>query len=117
MRTLELNKSTLWLVNPTGEVDEVDGDGFYTGSKTISYSTPIEIKINIFPATGEITEEVFGKNASLDMIGITTDLELQIGSLLFLTQPVSNYYSTYDFSVSMIKKSLHVKRYGLKRRI
>lgn len=116
MRTLERNKTKLWLVNPTGSGILLDEDGYDTGETIKTYSVPVEVFINIYPSGGLVQEQIFGKDASLDMIGISNDVVLNDNSLLFLTLPVGNYGTTYDYRLSAIKKSINTYNYGLRNR-
>lgn len=116
MRCLERNKIKLWLVEKTGKLPVVDSEGFETGESTTQYSVPQIIYIGLQPATGNIVERIFGKDVSLDMLSSTTDVILTKDSLLFLSEPVSNYGTTYDYSISAINKSLNGYTYGLKER-
>ena len=116
MRTLELNKTKLWLVNPIGFTDKVDPNGLYTGDIIRTYGTPIEIRLTLYPATGTIVESIFGHNVDIDMVSVTTDLVLTPDSLLFETQPTGDYFETYTYKVEKILKSLNNYVYGFKRR-
>lgn len=116
MRTLRRNKKTLWVVKPLGKVEVVDADGFKTGEKTTSYSPPIEVNISMYPTNGGIAERIFGKDASLDMIGISNEVTLDMDTLLFLVKPSANFKTTYDYRVGKINKSLNTTTYGLIRR-
>lgn len=116
MRTLNKNKTTLWIVNPTAKVAVVDVDGFQTGEFTTSFTTPVSKDIALYPSNGTIVEEIFGKDYSCDMIAVSNEVNLSKDSLLFLSQPVSNYTTTYDYYVDKINKSLNTYQYGLRRR-
>jgi len=116
MRTLEKNKTSLWLVTSTGYTDKVDIEGNKTGDKVKTFSTPVSVRLSIYPATGEIIEAVFGKDASMDMVAVSTDVVLTKDSLLFETQPSSNYTETYTYKVTNIQHSINGYRYGLSRR-
>lgn len=117
MRTLELNKTTLWIVDTTGEYEDVlDEDGNYTGEKEIQYSIPSMVRLHLYPATGDVVSKSFGKDLDLDMITSSTNVELDKNTLVFLKEPVGNYDTTYDYSVDKILRSLNVFTYGLKGR-
>jgi hypothetical protein len=116
MRTLGINKTKLWLVRQTGVTDYIDSDGFKTGEKIKVYSTPSIVYINIYPFGGKIMEQIFGKDYSCDMVGISNEVSLLKDDLLFLTLPTSNYDETYDYRLDAIKPSINTKNYGLKMR-
>ena len=117
MRTLNLNKTKLWKVTQTGVEKKVDSNGFLTGERIKTYGTPEVVYIHLYPATGEIVEQIFGKDSSFDKIAVSTDVVLEDDCLLFLSQPVSHYDQTYDYKLSKIVESLNVYNYGLKARI
>lgn len=115
MRTLELNKSTLWYANPNGEqVEIIDDNGYHTGEVEIQFNPPIIVKLHIYPASGEVKERTFGTMVDIDMITSTTDVILEENGLLFKEKPIDNYDITYDYKVTKILKSLNSYQYGLK---
>ena len=116
MRTLERNKTTLWYVEPLGNTPLLDAEGYETGEYTTQYSTPVRIRINIYPSDGSIAETIFGVDESYDMIAVTNDILLGAETLLFLQEPTSNYDKTYDFRVDAKKISLNTMVYGLRSR-
>lgn len=117
MRNLNLNLTKLWKVESSGLTDLKDSDGNYTGERIKAYSTPTQIALNIYPSNGTIAEQIFGKDASFDMVAVSNTVVLGKDTLLFLTQPTSNYDTTYDYSVSKINKSKNTYNYGLKGRV
>lgn len=116
MRTLNKNKIALWVTSPNTKTRETDSDGNYTGEYITTFKTPTKIYINLYPATGEIVEEIFGKSYDCDMVAVSIDVILDKDTLLFYTQPTSDYNTTYDFRVDRILTSLNNCQYGLKRR-
>lgn len=116
MRTLDKNKTKLWVVNSSGTTEMIDSDGFYTGEVVKSYGVPSTIYLHLYPSGGEITEKLFGKDSSFDMLAVSNNVILTKDSLLFLDEPLSNYDITYDYRVSEILKSLNTYNYGLKKR-
>lgn len=117
MRNLEKNKIKLWLVNPATMVDEVDSDGFYTGQKIATYGTPTQISIILYPSNSTISEQLFGKDCSFDMISVSNSIVLQKYSMLYYVQPTTKFDTTYDYKVDEIAHSLNTYGYGLKGRI
>ena len=118
MRTLEKNKINIWYVSPSEFTDEVDDDGYYTGAKIPTYSTPTKVRMHLYPSGSEVVEQLFGRDASLDMVAVSNDVVLDRHTLLFLTEPTVgvDYSTTYDYSISQIAKSLNNYNYGLERR-
>ena len=117
MRTLNLNKTKLWFVEPTGVTLQRDSDNNFTGVNIITYSVPTSVMINFYPYTGDIKDQIFGKDASFDMIGVTNELEFKDGTLFFLTEPIGDYGNSYDYSMESKFKSINTTRYGFKRRV
>ena len=116
MRTLEKNKVDVWYSNPSSITDEVDSDGNYTGEKIKVYSTYTKTRLMLYPFGGTVLEQIFGKDASLDMVALSNTLSFTKDTLLFLSQPVSNYDVSYDYRVNNIMHSLNTYQYGLIKR-
>lgn len=116
MRNLELNKTNVWYVDCIGETNVLDDEGYDTGEKEPIYSVPIPTRLILYPATGEVLEESFGVTSKIDMVTVS-DIKLKPQSLIFLSEPISNYDLTYDFKVSKILPSLNHTQYGLRGRI
>ena len=107
----------MWYVEPIGNVEVVDYDGFYTGETTSSFGNLQVIYLNIYPYNGDINNDIFGKDKSFDMVAISNNLDLKETGLLFLSEPLVGSYLDYDYSINSIKKSLNTTQYGLKGRI
>lgn len=117
MRTLELNKTKVWIIEPLDRVELLDSDGFKTGEYTMGYAIPKEVNLALYPSNGAIVEQIFGKDASYDMMAVSNDIVLTTDSLVFLTSPPDvNIYNTYNYRVSAIKHSLNTYNYGLRMR-
>ena len=117
MRTLEKNKTKLWIVQIVGQSEQKDDNGFFTGDISLTFSEPSMVKMNIYPSDGKIVRQIFGTDVNYDMVGISNDIILDKDSLIFLEEPVENFDTTYDFKVHSIKKSLNSIAYGLRSRI
>jgi hypothetical protein len=116
MRTLEINKTKLWKVTPLSKVEIVDENGFLTGEYTTTFSTPVIIYIGLYPANGKIKTELFGKDYQCDKLALSNKVVLTQSDLLFLSTPVSNYESTYDYRIDKINESLNTYNYALRNR-
>lgn len=117
-RTLGINKTKLWVVEPISEIEAIDDDGNYTGEITNLYDTPVEVYLTLYPSNGAIVEQLFGKDASLDMVAVSNSVELTKDSLLFINEPLitDDFFKTHDYSVQNIKRSLNTFQYGLRKR-
>lgn len=109
--------TSLWYVSPVSYTDSVDTDGFYTGEQEATFNEPIEIRMSLYPSNGQITERIFGKESSFDMVASSTIVSLDEEGLLFLEEPTSDYLNTYDYRISRINSSINSHYYGLNRRV
>lgn len=117
MRDLEKNKVSLWKVDLVSITDEVDINGYKTGQKKKTYSTPTQIRLSLYPSDGDIALRLFGQDCNFDMITSSVSNILTKDSLLFKVQPTANFSTTYDYNVAKISESLNVHLYGLNRRV
>ena len=116
MRTLNKNKTKIWVSEPSSVVEITDIDGFKTGEYKKIYDTANIVYINIYPYNGKIVEEIFGKDYSCDMIAISSDLNFSKDALIFLSEPISDFDLTYDYRISIKNESINVFNYGLVKR-
>jgi len=113
MRTLNRNKTVLYVVEPSSYVDEVDSDGNFTGEKQMVQGATYQIEIMIYPSNGYITEKLFGTEQSFDCSGVTDTIDIPKGSLLYNVLPTSNFDTTFDYKVDAKQKSINGFLYGL----
>lgn len=52
MHVLERNKQYLWYANPNGVDYVVDGNGYKTGEKTITYTQPVKVRMSMAISSG-----------------------------------------------------------------
>jgi len=118
MRTLNRNETKLWAVDIVSYTDEVDDAGDFTGERVPVYSSPSIVFLPLYPVTAEISEALFGRNNSVDMVCVST-VELSENTLLFLTEPAvdADFDTIYDYRMSKILPSLNSYQYGLSRRV
>jgi len=117
MRTLDRNKSTFWVVSPTGKVDVVNDKGQYTGEVQRTFSTPTKIKLSVYPYDGNIMYTVKGQVGEFDYIGVSESYTLNKDDLLFKVEPTGDYDSKYDYKVGRLLDSLNNSRFLLKARV
>jgi len=117
VRTLARNQTKLWIVSPATKVEALDSDGYRTGEFVSVFTSPTIIYLSLYPSTGSIVEQLFGKDYSPDMLACSNDIVLTKDTLLFLQEPISDYATTYDYKVDKILESLNTYQYGLRRRI
>lgn len=116
MRDLVKNTVKIWYTYPEIQTEKMNGS-LHTGEFTTTYVTPIEARISMYPANSEITEQLFGTDASFDMVASTTKLIFTEHTLIFTSLPINNYSKTYDYSISKAAHSLNSHSYGLKKRV
>ena len=117
MRLSNKNKIKIWYSNDRTETDEISDNGYYTGNTIFKYENVKPIKINLYPTSGEITEEIFGKNCNFDAIACTIGSPFNENTILFLNEPTSETIleRDYDYYIGSINKSLNFTQYGLVR--
>ena len=77
MRNLEINKSTIYVLNYQGEEDVIDASGNYTGEKHIIYKPKKLLKTHLSGARGSSQSEIFGTDVRYDKTFILTKDEFK----------------------------------------
>ena len=72
MKGLEINKRTFWYCNYVSSENVRDSLGHFTGEKVLQYSTAVQMKANISPATGNSNAEQFGSLDDYDKVIVFT---------------------------------------------
>ena len=98
--------------------DAVDSNGDYTGAKTKTYGTPVEMWANISAARGESAVEQFGVNENYSRTIVTDDLSCPITteSKLWVGTPATDGNGTvlsHNYRVVRIAKSLNSITYAI----
>lgn len=113
MRCLERNKQTFWYANYESEQRPTDGDGYETGESRVVYSSPVQMRANVSPATGNSSVEQFGNSLQYDKVIVTDDLNCPIDehSVLCIDSPpvtdISGKLVKFDYIVKKVAKSLN----------
>lgn len=126
MKALARNKQSLWYAIPTGTLTDVtDENSLYTGEQTVAYATPVNVAMNISPATGRAVLEWFGIATNYDKVLVTDDMGCPIteDTILWIgidptTTTVNNGVSTtvnnpHNHVVNRVAKSLNSIVYGV----
>lgn len=115
MRTLNLNKRPIWQVQYLGEVPILDEDGLDTGEVEKQYSDPIEIQLNLYTATSDITQNMFGMTNNVNIV-CSDERKLEKGTKLFYNKPNvdTDLERDFDLEVTAISKSLNHWNYGFR---
>lgn len=74
MRTTQRDKRTIWYALFDGEIEVVDNDGNYTGERTVSYSAPVQTRMNVSGGRGQAAMEQFGIDNPFTHTAVTGDL-------------------------------------------
>ena len=74
MRTVQRNKRAIWYARYNGVTEVVDDDGNYTGEQEVSYSEPIQARMNVSGGRGQAEIELFGVDNPFTRTAVTDDL-------------------------------------------
>ena len=106
MRTQKSNRTPFWYALFTGDVPDIDENGFYTGEVSVSYADPVlYTKGNVSPATGQSSVEQFGTLENYDKVIVTADMQCPVDENTVLWIDEKNPNKPYDYVVKRIAKS------------
>ena len=134
MRTLKRNKQKIFYSNYEGKTDVVDKNGLHTGEKELQYGKIEEANVNVSPAKGEasvemfgtdenysntiVTEEEFGWNENTRMwLNEATENPLYPSNTLY---PSNNLYPNnidkpHNYTVVAVAKSINNNAYAIRK--
>lgn len=115
MRLVKRNLKPIWYSLYNGRIPVVDVDGYETGETEISYSNPVQIKVNVSPASGQAQSEMFGTLEDYDKVIITDQMACPINENSVLYVDVVPEGNTYDYIVKRVAKSLNHISYAISR--
>ena len=112
MRTLERNKQTIYYANLIGQADVIDEYGYFTGETTTEYSQPSPLKVNISPARGEASIELFGTDLNYTKTIVTDkDYGIDENSIMWVgIQPTE----PHNYIVVSVAKSINFVSYAIR---
>lgn len=86
MHTLARNKQTVWYALCNGKTETIDANGFRTGQYEVSYSDPVQAKMNIRWNSGAVRLEGFGLNDAGKRRIVTDDMScpITLGTILWI---------------------------------
>lgn len=115
MKTLKRNHQTLYYSLYQGFTEVVDSDGYYTGEKIVSYSTPVKMRANISTVKGDSTIQLFGNLEDYDRVIVTCNMDCPIdeNSILWIEKTPPEHDGVmipedYDYIVQRVSKSLNL---------
>ncbi len=106
MRCLERNKRKVFYALYSNEIPLYDNDGYKTGEYTAGYCEPVELKINISPASGESATRLFGDVLDYDRTLVTDDMNLPIDETSVFWIDESDIAKPHDYIVKRVAKGL-----------
>ena len=109
MRGLKRNETPVYYRRYIGTEDAKDDYGHLTGEKVLSYADPVSISASVSPASGRVSEQLFGTSLDYDYTILSHDKELPIHEedLILL--------GSVTCAVSRIARSLNVLVIAVKR--
>ena len=78
MRCLAKNKQDVYYALLTGETDILDTDGNETGEKTLTYSSAVQVKMNVSGKGGSAVVMPYGLTVNFDRKMVTDDMSCPI---------------------------------------
>lgn len=128
MRSMEINKTTVFYALYTGKQPILDDNGDETGEYTSGYALPVQIRIRVSPNRGEATNQLFGTLLDYDSTMVTNDvLPIDEFSILWIGKaPVlndgayhvdldSNLITGHTHAVVRVAKDINVTQYAIKK--
>lgn len=108
MRLVKRNLKPIWYSLYNGRVPVIDDEGYETGETEVSYSDPVQIKVNVSPATGQAQSEMFGTLEDYDKVIITDQMTCPIdeNTVLYVDREPDES-KQYDYIVKRVAKSLN----------
>lgn len=115
MRLVKRNLKSIYYSLYIGRVPVLDDDGFETGETEISYTEPVELRVNVSPASGRIQAEMFGTDESYDKIVITDQMDCPIDENTVLYVDCEPEGNGFDYVVKRVAKALHHISYAISK--
>ncbi len=115
MKALARNKQTVYYALYTGKTKVYDTDGLFTGDHKPTYATPVKTAMNVSPARGAASVEMFGVNTNYSRVLVTDDLSCPITetSVLWIGGEPNNTATNFNYRVVRIGKSLNSITYAV----
>lgn len=111
MRTLQRNKRDVWYALYTGATELTDNDGNYTGEYEVTYATPVKIRANVSPATGQSNLEMFGNLTDYDRVVVTDEIDIPVdeNTLMWIDKtPVEGHgIEGFNYIVKRVARSFN----------
>lgn len=120
MRSLDRNKTSFYYALYLDKEENVDENGYLTGTYTILYGNPVECKGNISASSGQVQIEQFGNDLQYDKVIVLDDVNVPIdeNSVLWVDKEVEHdRYGNplFDYVVKKVAKSLNSISFAISR--
>lgn len=122
MVSLAANRQKIWYAELTGSTDKVDANGYKTGEKVKTYSTPQEFLIYVAPSRGNSTYMPFGIGWEYTNVMSTCDTSCPIRETSVLWVGISPFNedgtrndAEHNYTVERVAKGLNSILYAIKR--
>ena len=120
MRALERNKTPFYYALYVDKNENVDENGYATGTYTVIYSEPIACKGNISASSGSVQVEQFGNDLQYDKVIVLDDVGVPIdeSSVLWVDKEVEHdKYGNpvFDYVVKKVAKSLNSVSFAISK--
>lgn len=127
MRSLEINKQTIWYALYLGKVAVKDEDGYDTGEVKIGYANPVKARLRVSPNKGESSVQQFGLSLDYDRTMVTTDkLPIDEHSILWVDstpeletdgtlklKPDGTPVTPHEYVVKKVAPDINVTQYAI----
>lgn len=112
MRTLDRNKQLIYYANLIGETDVIDEYEQFTGETTTEYSEPMPLRVNVSPARGEASIELFGTDLNYSKTIVTDkDYGINENSIMWVDKPTTE---PHNYIVVSVAKSINSISYAIR---
>lgn len=113
MRTLELNKQTVYYANLLSVTELTDDSDDYTGEVENNYSAPVKLRISVSTARGSYNAREAGEEEEYKKVLITTDdLPITETTVFWIDRAKT---LEHDYEVDLIEESVNGTRFTLKK--
>ena len=120
MRNLERNKTSFYYSLYVDKTENIDENGYATGTYTVIYSEPVSCEGNISSSNGTVQAEQFGNDVQYDRVIVLDDVSVPIdeNSVLWIDKAVEfddNGSPVFDYVVKKVAKSLNSVSFAISK--
>ena len=118
MKALERNKQKIYYANYTGKTKVYDSNGLYTGENEVTYTDPVETRVNVSASRGQAEIELFGTDLNYtNTIATDKDLGIDEHSILWVGKEAyqGSVITPHNYIVASVAKSLNSFVYAIRK--